>query len=161
MIFFSWFTVISFQAKIFIAFIKIFAILIHLYPMPRFPVIVLIMLLLQLCCSVRAQQLIPLNEQQYYQQLLQNLQQRNHENNHFQTYLLLSEYWLQKDTLKSKTALTEARALAGSSPASNGRVLYYEGLYLNKLLQKNKAEKLFERAVFYLKNPETVLPKEH
>jgi two-component system NarL family sensor kinase len=125
----------------------------------RVPVIVLFTLLLQLYSPVQAQQLLPLNEQQYYQQLNENLQQEKENSKRLQTYLLLSEYWLQKDTLKSKNALTAARSIGGNSPATSGTILYYEALYWNKLLEKSKAEKLFERAVFLLEKASDSITK--
>lgn len=100
-----------------------------------------------------AQQLLPLDEDGYYKKLQSELNS-NEDSTRIERYLLLSEYWLQKDSIKSKDALLHAKRLAKKDSVFWGRTLFYEAQYYNQQNQKDRAKQTYEAAISALEKSE-------
>lgn len=96
--------------------------------------------------TATAQQLLPLDEDAYYKKL-QSALNSNQDSITISNYLLLSEYWLQKDSIKSKEALLKAQRLAKKDTILWGRTRFYEAQYYNQQNQKNKAKQIYEEVI--------------
>lgn len=108
--------------------------------------VTLIFLVLLFIGTISAQQLLPLDEDAYYEKIQKELDQ-NHGSARIDNYLLLSEYWLQKDSIKSKEALLSAQRLGKKDTVFWGRTLFYEAQYYNQQNQKDRAKQTYEAAI--------------
>lgn len=108
--------------------------------------VALLFLMLSFIRTTNAQQLLPLDEDAYYEKIQKELV-HNHDSTRIDNYLLVSEYWLQKDSIKSKEALFQAQRLAKKDSVFWGRTLFYEAQYYNQQNQKDKAKQTYEAAI--------------
>lgn len=101
--------------------------------------------------SLRAQQILPINEKPYLDSLQITIQKIMNPISKANAYLLLSDYWRSKDSLKSKSYLQNAKKLIGKNGLMNGKYLFYEGQYFSTI-NPAKASQLFQNAIEILKD---------
>lgn len=102
--------------------------------------------------AVNSQQLIPLDEVNYLKQINSRIQTSSNDSTRLKNYLLLSEYWVQTDSLKSRQALNAALSLNKKNVLAEGVLKYYQGVFDSHYESKSKAKKLYEEAINLLKN---------
>lgn len=102
--------------------------------------------------AVNSQQLIPLDEVNYLKQINSRVQSSSNDSTRLNNYLLLSEYWVQTDSLKSRQALNTALSLNKKNVLAEGVLKYYQGMFYSHYESKSKAKKLYEEAINLLKN---------
>lgn len=101
---------------------------------------------------VKAQQLIPLDEEKYLNEIHKKITLTNDERVRLENYLLLSEYWSQTDSLKSSKALNVVLKSSKKNILPKGIIDYYQGIFYSNQGDKIKAKKYFEQAIKLLKN---------
>lgn len=102
------------------------------------------------CNVLHAQQLIPLDELNYLKQINHTIETSSSPNIQLQNYLLLSEYWAQKDSLKSRKALHTVEISSQKNSLPKGVLAYYQGVFYSHQADKSKAKKHYENAISLL-----------
>lgn len=102
--------------------------------------------------AVNSQQLIPLDEVNYLKKINSRIQTSSNDSTRLNNYLLLSEYWVQTDSLKSRQALNTALSLNKKNVLAEGVLKYYQGVFDSHYESKSKAKKLYVEAINLLKN---------
>lgn len=97
-----------------------------------------------------SQQLIPLDEKKYLDQLNSKIETETNENVRLYNYLLLSEYWAQSDSLKSWQALSKVFSSKNNLPV--GVLEYYQGAFYTYNGDKTKAKQHYENSIRLLSN---------
>ena len=126
--------------------------------MRQFRYVTLIFVVLSFMQLTHAQQILPLDEEAYYHKLSLQLEQKD-DSSRFNNYLLLSEYWLQRDSIRSKEALLQAQIIAQKDSSYKGRLYFYEAQYDNERGDKSKAKKSYEKAISSLQNSSLLTDK--
>jgi two-component system NarL family sensor kinase len=101
---------------------------------------------------LQAQQLIPLDEQAYLQHLNSTIENTKNNTIVLSNKLLLSEYWAQSNSLKSKQILDEVISSSQKNSLSNGIIEYYKGFYNAHQGDKAQAKLYYEDAIKLLEN---------
>lgn len=102
------------------------------------------------CNVLHAQQLIPLDELNYLKQINHTIETSSSPNIQLQNYLLLSEYWAQKDSLKSRKALHTVEISSQKNSLPKGVLAYYQGVFYSHQADKSKAKMHYENAISLL-----------
>ena len=68
----------------------------------------LLLLVLIFSNSLKAQQLVPIDQVKYVAQIKKSIQNSQQDSTRVHNYLLLSEYWAPTDSLQSRQALDKA-----------------------------------------------------
>lgn len=97
-----------------------------------------------------SQQLIPLDEKKYLNQLNSKIETGTNDSIRLYNYLLLSEYWTQSDSLKSWQALNKVLSSENNFP--DGILEYYQGVFYTYNGDKTKAKQHYENSIKLLKN---------
>ncbi|SFI84522.1 tetratricopeptide repeat-containing sensor histidine kinase [Myroides guanonis] len=97
-----------------------------------------------------SQQLIPLDEKKYLNQLNSKIETETNDSIRLYNYLLLSEYWAQSDRLKSWQALNKVLSAENNLPV--GILEYYQGVFYTYNGDKTKAKQHYENSIKLLKN---------
>lgn len=114
--------------------------------------IFLLIVFLLLAFSPKAQQWIPLDEEKYLQQITQQIHSGKTDTVRLRHYLLLSEYWAQSDSLKSREALQQVIQSPAKHTLPEGMLAYYQGLYHAYAGQKAKAKEFYRHAIEAMEN---------
>jgi len=101
---------------------------------------------------LQAQQFIPLDEQAYLQHLNSTIENTKNNTIVLSNKLLLSEYWAQSNSLKSKQILDEVISSSQKNSLSNGIIEYYKGFYNAHQGDKAQAKLYYEDAIKLLEN---------
>lgn len=110
------------------------------------------LLIIYLFCNhiLWSQQLIPLDEKKYLNQLNSKIETETNNSIRLYNYLLLSEYWAQSDSLKSWQALN--KVLSSENNLPGGILEYYQGVFYTYNGDKTKAKQHYENSIKLLKN---------
>ena len=100
----------------------------------------------------KAQQLIPIDEVRYLDQINHTIKTSKDGRVILQNYLLLSEYWAPTDSLKSAQALNTVLNSPKKNLLSNGLIEYYQGIFATNQGSKADAKKHYEQAIKLLQN---------
>lgn len=101
---------------------------------------------------LQAQQIIPLDEQAYLQHLNSTIENTKNNTIILSNKLLLSEYWAQTDSIKSKKILDEVILSSQNNSLSKGIIAYYKGIYNAYQGDRAQAKIYYEDAINLLKN---------
>lgn len=113
--------------------------------------IFIIFIVLFLNTVVNAQQLIPLDEDNYLKDVRAEIATNKNDKIKLLNYLLLSEYWSQTDSVKSNKALNIVIHSNKKNSIPNGIIEYYQGIYYANQGNKTKGKKYLDRAISLLK----------
>lgn len=100
----------------------------------------------------KAQQLIPINEVRYLDQVDRNIKTSKDQSLILQNYLLLSEYWAPFDSLKSVQALNKVLNSPKKDLLSHGLIEYYQGIFSANHGSRNDATKYYGKAIKQLQD---------
>lgn len=95
----------------------------------------------------QAQQLLPLDEEGYFDDLQEIAAKPSDDSVKAFNQLLIAEYWMQKDSLRTQEALQKAIALGKTYPAFQDALPYYQGVYAQHYGLKSAALKSYEQAL--------------
>ncbi|KFC19514.1 histidine kinase [Chryseobacterium sp. FH1] len=112
--------------------------------------LLLVLLLLGNVC--KAQQLIPIDESRYLDQIDRNIKSGKDQGIILQNYLLLSEYWAPSDSLKSVQALNKVLNSPKKDVLSPGLLDYYQGIFSTHQGSKADAAKFYGKAIKQLQD---------
>lgn len=113
--------------------------------------IFLIFIVLFLNTVVKAQQLIPLDEDKYLKDIRAEIATNKDEKIKLLNHLLLSEYWSQTDSVESSKALNIVIHSNKKNSIPNGIIEYYQGIYYANQGNKTKGKKYLDKAIGLLK----------
>ncbi len=113
----------------------------------RVYIYILCLILLFPAAAIRAQPLLPLDEATYLKGLEQTASYSLDDSVKAFNQLLLAEYWLQKDTVRSQAAMDQAAVLGKPYASFAAAQAYYKGLYAMHYASKATALKSFEQAL--------------
>lgn len=94
-----------------------------------------------------AQQILPLDEEGYLNQIQQQIDASKDEKIRLENYLLLSEFYAPIDSIKSNQALKKALSSTHTELLEKGVIAYYQGVHYANLGDKKKAKKYYEVAI--------------
>lgn len=97
--------------------------------------------------ELQAQELIPLDESNYLKQININIETAKNDSIRLQNHLLLSEYWAQRDSIKSRQALNVVFSIPLKESLSKGVLEYYQAIFYSHQNDKAKAKKHYENAI--------------
>ena len=100
----------------------------------------------------KAQQLIPIDEVRYLDQINQTIKTSKDEKVVLRNYLLLSEYWAPTDSLKSVQALNMVLNSPKKQILPKGLLDYYQGIFSTNQGSRADAKKHYEQAIKLLQN---------
>lgn len=101
---------------------------------------------------LQAQQLVPLDEVAYVKQINRIIENTKSDSVRFYNTLLLSEYWAQTDSLKSKQALDKVLSSSQKNSLAKGILEYYQGVFYANQGSKSQAKTYYEQAIKALEN---------
>ena len=101
---------------------------------------------------LHAQQLVPLDEAAYLKQINRTIENTKDKRTYLYTKLLLSEYWAQTDSLKSKQALDDVLLSPEKSALAKGILDYYQGVFYSNQGSRSQAKTFYEQAIKALEN---------
>src|SRR5690606_20440625 len=101
---------------------------------------------------LQAQQLVPLDEVAYVKQINLIIENTKSDNVRLYNTLLLSEYWAQTDSLKSKQALDKVLSSSQKNRLAKGILEYYQGIFYANQGSKSQAKTYYEQAIKALEN---------
>ena len=101
---------------------------------------------------LQAQQLVPLDEVAYVTQINRTIENTKSDNVRLYNTLLLSEYWAQTDSLKSKQALDKVLSSSQKNSLAKGILEYYQGVFYANQGSKSQAKTYYEQAIKALEN---------
>ncbi|MCL9809070.1 tetratricopeptide repeat-containing sensor histidine kinase [Flavobacterium luminosum] len=96
-----------------------------------------------------AQQLVPLDEIKYLTQINSEIKNNANDSIRLHNYLLLSEYWSQTDSLKSRQALNTVLS-SKKKILPEGILDYYQGVFYSHQGDKPRALQYYEKAIHTL-----------
>ena len=99
---------------------------------------------------LEAQQLIPLDEEEYLNSI--KFEIKKNAKTRLESYLLLSEFWAQKDSLKSHQALKKVEIDPEKKTLPNGMLDYYQAVYYANKGDKSQAINHYNTAIKLLQN---------
>lgn len=109
---------------------------------------------------MQAQQLIPLDEKEYLDQVNFKIKSTSNDSVRLNNYLMLSEYWAPIDSIKSKQALDKVLFSTKKEVIGTGVLDYYQAWFYANQNDNNKAISHYEKAIKLLeKNKNTLLVK--
>jgi signal transduction histidine kinase len=108
--------------------------------------IFLMLIVLLFNTVVKAQQLVPLDEDKYLDEITTNISSTD-ERIKLQNYLLLSEYWSQTDPVKSSRALNVVLQSTKKNVIPKGIIAYYQGIFYANQGNKVEGKKYLEKAI--------------
>ena len=100
----------------------------------------------------KAQQLIPIDEVRYLNQINHTINSSKDDRVVLQNYLLLSEYWAPTDSLKSARALNTVLNSPKKNLLPNGLLEYYQGIFFTNQGSRADAKKHYEQTIKLLQN---------
>lgn len=100
----------------------------------------------------KAQQLIPIDEIRYLNQINNTIRMSKDDRVVLQNFLLLSEYWAPTDSLKSAQALNTVLNSPKKNLLPNGLVEFYQGVFSTNQGSRVDAKKHYEQAIKQLEN---------
>lgn len=100
----------------------------------------------------QAQHLIPLDESNYLNKIENQIKFQSDKKKQLMNLLLLSEFWAQKDSLKSKKSLDKVIESADKKILDKGVLDYFTGYYFSSVGNKKKAKEHYQKAIDLLKN---------
>lgn len=103
--------------------------------------------------STLAQQLIPLNEEEYLHSINNCIRTTTNDSLRLSKYLQLSEYWAPKDSLKSIDALNKVLHATKKNLLQEGVLDYYQAVFYAHQNQKELAIKHYDTAINLLAAP--------
>lgn len=112
----------------------------------------IIIVMLFLGNMLQAQQLVPLDEVAYVKQINRIIENTKSDNVRLYNTLLLSEYWAQTDSLKSKQALDKVLSSSQKNSLAKGILEYYQGVFYANQGSKSQAKTYYEQAIKALEN---------
>ncbi|MDM1377884.1 tetratricopeptide repeat protein [Myroides marinus] len=112
----------------------------------------IIIVMLFLGNMLQAQQLVPLDEVAYVKQINRIIENTKSDNVRLYNMLLLSEYWAQTDSLKSKQALDKVLSSSQKNSLAKGILEYYQGVFYANQGSKSQAKTYYEQAIKALEN---------
>lgn len=101
---------------------------------------------------LQAQQLIPLDEVAYIKQINSEIKNTKSDSVRLYNMLLLSEYWAQTDSLKSKQALDEVISSSKKNTLAQGILEYFQGVFYANQGSKARAKTYYEQAIKSFEN---------
>src|SRR5690606_37796482 len=101
---------------------------------------------------LQAQQLIPLDEVAYIKQINSEIRNTKSDSVRLYNMLLLSEYWAQTDSLKSKQALDEVISSSKKNTLAQGILEYFQGVFYANQGSKARAKTYYEQAIKSFEN---------
>lgn len=101
---------------------------------------------------LQAQQLVPLDEVVYVKQINRTIENTKSDSVRLYNTLLLSEYWAQTDSLKSKQALDKVLSSSQKNRLAKGILEYYQGIFYANQGSKSQAKTYYEQAIKALEN---------
>ncbi|HXJ97942.1 MAG TPA: ATP-binding protein [Gelidibacter sp.] len=101
---------------------------------------------------LQAQQLVPLDEVAYVKQINRTIENTKSDSVRLYNTLLLSEYWSQTDSLKSKQALDKVLSSSQKNTLAKGILEYYQGVFYANQGSKSQAKTYYEQAIKALEN---------
>lgn len=105
---------------------------------------------------LQAQQLVPLDEMKYVAHIQSKIENNINDSVRMHNYLLLSEYWAQSDSLKSRQALNTVLS-SEKNILPEGILDYYQGVFYSYQKNKTTALKHYENAINSLeKDPKNI-----
>lgn len=107
----------------------------------------IIIVMLFLGNMLQAQQLVPLDEVAYVKQINRIIENTKSDNVRLYNMLLLSEYWAQTDSLKSKQALDKVLSSSQKNSLAKGILEYYQGVFYANQGSKSQAKTYYEQAI--------------
>ena len=107
----------------------------------------IIIVMLFLGNMIQAQQLVPLDEVAYVKQINRIIENTKSDNVRLYNMLLLSEYWAQTDSLKSKQALDKVLSSSQKNSLAKGILEYYQGVFYANQGSKSQAKTYYEQAI--------------
>lgn len=107
----------------------------------------IIIVMLFLGNMIQAQQLVPLDEVAYVKQINRTIENTKSDSVRLYNTLLLSEYWAQTDSLKSKQALDKVLSSSQKNSLSKGILEYYQGVFYANQGSKSQAKTYYEQAI--------------
>lgn len=107
----------------------------------------IIIVMLFLGNMIQAQQLVPLDEVAYVKQINRTIENTKSDSVRLYNTLLLSEYWAQTDSLKSKQALDKVLSSSQKNSLSKGILEYYQGVFYANQASKSQAKTYYEQAI--------------
>lgn len=112
----------------------------------------IIIVMLFLGNMLQAQQLVPLDEVAYVKQINRTIENTKSDSVRLYNTLLLSEYWAQTDSLKSKQALDKVLSSSQKNSLAKGILEYYQGVFYANQGSKSQAKTYYEQAIKALEN---------
>lgn len=112
----------------------------------------IIIVMLFLGNMIQAQQLVPLDEVAYVKQINRTIENTKSDSVRLYNTLLLSEYWAQTDSLKSKQALDKVLSSSQKNSLAKGILEYYQGVFYANQGSKSQAKTYYEQAIKALEN---------
>ncbi len=112
----------------------------------------IIIVMLFLGNMIQAQQLVPLDEVAYVKQINRTIENTKSDSVRLYNTLLLSEYWAQTDSLKSKQALDKVLSSSQKNSLTKGILEYYQGVFYANQGSKSQAKTYYEQAIKALEN---------
>lgn len=106
----------------------------------------LLLLVLIFSNSLKAQQLVPIDQVKYVAQIKKSIQNSQQDSTRVHNYLLLSEYWAPTDSLQSRQALDKALSL-NTQEFPLGVYEYYQGVFHANQGQKKTAIQHYQNAI--------------
>lgn len=103
---------------------------------------------------LQAQQLVPLDEIKYVTQIQYKIENDINDSVRLHNYLLLSEYWSQTDSLKSRQALNAVLS-SQKKTLTEGVLAYYQAVFYSHQGNKATALKHYESAINFLEKDPT------
>ncbi|MGG5578700.1 tetratricopeptide repeat-containing sensor histidine kinase [Myroides sp. C15-4] len=103
---------------------------------------------------LQAQQLVPLDEIKYVTQIQHKIENDINDSVRLHNYLLLSEYWSQTDSLKSRQALNVVLS-SQKKTLTEGVLAYYQAVFYSHQGNKTTALKHYESAINSLEKDPT------
>lgn len=96
---------------------------------------------------LQAQQLVPVEEVAYIKQINGKIENTKSDSVRLYNMLLLSEYWAQTDSLKSKLALDVVTVSSLKATLAKGILEYYQGVFYSNQGNKAQAKSYYEEAI--------------
>lgn len=112
----------------------------------------IIIVMLFLGNMIKAQKLVPLDEVAYVKQINRTIENTKSDSVRLYNTLLLSEYWAQTDSLKSKQALDKVLSSSQKNSLAKGILEYYQGVFYANQGSKSQAKTYYEQAIKALEN---------
>lgn len=110
-------------------------------------ILVSMLFTLALSMALHAQTLIPLDEAKYLEEIHHNIEFSSNEKERLYNYLLLSEYWAQTESDKSKQALEKVQSSSQKKLLDQGVLAYYQAIHYAHQGDKKLAIQHYKTAI--------------